>query len=105
MDLPGDRKGRRDRLIGALARTIARGAAEDRRGELDTWRTSGLDWTLIRVPRLLDGDDHARKIVLDAHVPPRATTLHRATLAHALVHVAEGREHVGQAPFAADASN
>ncbi|WP_448072619.1 NAD(P)-dependent oxidoreductase [Georgenia yuyongxinii] len=101
MDMPGDRKGHRGKVIGALARTVARGAAEDRRGELETWLGSGLDWTLVRVPRLLDGDAEG-EIALDAHVPPRATTLPRVTLARALVRLATGRELVGQAPFAAD---
>lgn len=102
LDLPGDRKGSRDRAIGVVVRALARGAARDREGELLAWQTSGLDWTLVRVPRLVDGPE-TPDATLDAHTPPKATTLHRAALARVLVTLAADGRFVGQAPFCADA--
>ncbi|KQR17245.1 NAD(P)-dependent oxidoreductase [Cellulomonas sp. Leaf334] len=55
LDVPGDHKGNRDKVIGALVRTLARGAARDRAGEFTAWQNSDRAWTLVRVPRLVDG--------------------------------------------------
>lgn len=51
LDVPGDRKGPRDRLIGALARTLAGAATTARLRNLQAWQASTLKWTLIRDPR------------------------------------------------------
>jgi putative NADH-flavin reductase len=102
LNVPGDRKGARDKLIGALARTLAGAATADRRRELEAWQASNLDWTLIRVPRLVDGDS-ATPAAISAHTPPRAITLHRTSLSRLLVEIATTDTFVGSAPFAADA--
>ncbi|TFD67757.1 NAD(P)-dependent oxidoreductase [Cryobacterium ruanii] len=101
LDVPGDRKGPRDRFIGALARTLAGGASEDRRREYEIWQASGLRWTLIRVPRLTDGEPNTASAI-DVHIPPRGITLHRAALASLLVEYATAEKFIEQAPFAAN---
>lgn len=101
IDLADDEKGTRDRVIGALARALAGTATNDRVRELKAWQDSALDWTLIRVPRLVDGqtDDAA---VVHPHRPPKGTTLHRSRLAALLVECATSESYACQAPFAAD---
>ncbi|POH56787.1 hypothetical protein CVS28_19205 [Arthrobacter glacialis] len=40
LDVPGDRKGPRDRFIGVLARTLAGAASDDREREYQAWQAS-----------------------------------------------------------------
>lgn len=101
LDIPGDRKGPRDRAIGALARTLAGAASADRDREYQAWQASGLEWTLIRVPRLVDGEASTPPAT-DSHTPPSRTQLHRAALAGLLLDCATTGQFVRQAPFAAD---
>lgn len=101
LDVPGDEKGPRDRFIGALVRTLAGAASADRKREYEIWRESGLRWTLIRVPRLVDGTPAGPPDV-DAHRPPRGIALHRETLAALLVNSVTSDRFEKCAPFAAD---
>ena len=45
IDVPGDRKARRDKLISWLLRTIGGETAKDKPAEYAIWAASGLDWT------------------------------------------------------------
>lgn len=101
-DVPGDRKRPRDRVISRAMRLLGGAVVEDKTAELAAWRNSGLDWTVVRPPRLADGSATGR-VEHDAHVSTRSTRMRRADLADFLVDVLEQDLYVRQAPFAATA--
>lgn len=100
IDVPGDRKSARDRLLSALVRRFGGEAVRDKAVELELWAASDLDWTLIRPPRLVDGPGNGR-LEHAAHRSPRRTSLSRADLADFLVDLVEQPEYVRQAPLVA----
>ena len=51
---PNDRPTVVNRLIGVLLRLVARNVYEDMRGAVEVVRSSNLDWTVVRLPRLTD---------------------------------------------------
>ncbi|EWM65010.1 MULTISPECIES: NAD(P)-dependent oxidoreductase [unclassified Micromonospora] len=55
VDVPGDRKSRRDKVISWLINKLGGPLVADKPAELAVWRASALDWTLVRLPRLTDG--------------------------------------------------
>lgn len=55
-DAPGLRQG----AIGMLLRIFARHVFEDMKGTCERVRSSDLDWTIVRAPRLMDGPRRAR---------------------------------------------
>lgn len=96
----GDRKGLRDRTISALLRRFGGAEVQDKADEYAIWSRSGLDWTLVRPPRLVDGPatgrvDHA------ASTSPRRTAIARADLAAFVVDEIEQRRYVHAAPLVA----
>ena len=97
IDVPGDRKGRRDQAISFVIRTIGGDIAKDKASEYAVWAGSDRDWTLVRPPRLMDGDATGR-ISHDAHVPGRSS-IRRADLARFLADVVEQDLYPMQAPF------
>lgn len=100
LTLPGDRKRPRDQVISWLLNRLGGELAKDKIAEYDVWRHSGLDWTLARVPRLIDGP--VSDVDVDEHVSGRRTTLTRANLARFIaVASVEGR-YVHSAPFVSD---
>jgi len=70
------------RYIGKpIARRVLKGSANDMRHAEQLIHESGLDWTIIRVPRLTDKPAHGRyRSALDRNVP-REFSLPRADLA------------------------
>ncbi|MGS0687567.1 NAD(P)-dependent oxidoreductase [Nakamurella sp. GG22] len=100
IDVPGDCKSRRDRIVSAMIRAFGGDAAADKVIEYWAWRDSGLDWTLVRPPRLQDGPatgwiDH------DAHISTRSTKITRADLAAFIAGLVDGSAYQRQAPFVA----
>jgi putative NADH-flavin reductase len=98
IDVPGDRKRLRDRVISTLIQRLGGDAARDKGLEYETWRDSDHDWTLVRPPRLAEGAasgavDHS------AHRSARSTSIRRADLARFLVDVLESSEYLRQAPL------
>lgn len=79
LTLPGDRKRSRDEVISWLLNTFGGELANDKIAEHDIWQRSSLDWTLVRVPRLVDGPPS--EVDHDAHVSGRRTSLSRGNLA------------------------
>ena len=100
IDVPGDRKSARDRLISALVRRLGGEAVRDKAVERELWAASDLDWTLVRPPRLVDGPASGR-LEHAAHRSPRRTTLSRADLAVFVADLAERPDYVGVAPLVA----
>lgn len=100
IDVPGDRKSTRDRLISALVRRFGGEAVRDKAVERELFAATDLDWTLVRPPRLVDGPatgsvEHA------AHESPRRTSLTRADLAAFVADLVERPQYVRQAPLVA----
>lgn len=102
IDVPGDQKAPRDRVISTAIRVLGGALARDKAREHQVLAGSDLYWTLIRPPRLVDGEPTGR-IEHDAHRSTRSTSMVRADLAHLVVDVLERRMYVREAPFAATA--
>ncbi|WP_255305005.1 NAD(P)-dependent oxidoreductase [Microbacterium sp. 3J1] len=103
LTIPGDRKGPRDAAISWVMNTFGGQLAADRRAEYDTWKASTAQWTLLRVPRLVNAP--AGRVTVDAHTPGRRATLSRASLAQLLVSETVERSFVRAAPFVSDATD
>ena len=100
IDVPGDRKSRRDRFLSALLQRLGGESVRDKALEREAWAASDLDWTLVRAPRLVDGPLTGR-VEHHADRSPRRTSITRADLAAFLADLAEGPEYVRQAPLVA----
>jgi putative NADH-flavin reductase len=98
VDLPGDLKSVRDRLISVLVRRLGGDAARDKIVEARLWRNSDLAWTLIRPLRLVDAAPSG-VIEHDPHASPRSASIARADLAVFLVDVLENDLYQRQAPL------
>lgn len=98
VDMEGDLKGRKDRLISSMIRRVGGPMATDKAQEYRILLASDLDWTLARPPRLVDGPATGR-VVHDAHTPGRSSSIRRADLAAFLADVVEQDLYIGQAPF------
>ena len=100
VDVPGDAKRRRDRVISALVQRLGGEGVRDKALEQQVWAASGLDWTLVRPPRLRDGPATGR-VEHSASSSARATSITRADLASFVVDCAEQGWYVGAAPLVA----
>jgi uncharacterized protein YbjT (DUF2867 family) len=98
-DLPGDRKGAGARFVSALTHRLARDLVEDKEGEHRILTASGLDWTQVRPPRLVDRPG-TRSYRLTTEAPGlRAAPVTKADVALAMVELAGGREWLSAAPY------
>jgi putative NADH-flavin reductase len=102
VDVIGDQKSRRDRVISWLVHRLGGAVPADKVAEYRLWAASDRDWTLVRPPRLKE-DDPTGKVEHDAHRSARTTMLTRADLATFLADVAENGSYVRQAPLVANA--
>jgi putative NADH-flavin reductase len=100
VDVDGDRKSRRDRVVSWIIQHLPGDAVKDKVAEYGTWRDSGLDWTLVRPPRLQDGPATGA-VEHHAGTSPRSTSIRRADLAAFLVDEVEQGRYVGAAPLVA----
>lgn len=101
IDVPGDQKAPKDKVISWLIRTLGGAVVKDKPAEYRVWAASGLDWTLVRPPRLVDGPASATPLEHDAHRSMRSTRITRADLGRFLLDVIEQDLYVRQAPFVA----
>lgn len=101
IDVPGDRKSAKDRVISRLIQTLGGNAVQDKSAEYQVWAASGLAWTLVRPPRLSDGPASRQPLEQDAHRSTRSTKIIRADLGAFLIDVAENNLYVQLAPFVA----
>lgn len=100
IDVPGDRKRVRDKFISILIRLLGGAVVNDKRAEYAVWAASGLNWTLVRPPLLLDGPA-IREVEHDAHRSTALTSITHADLACFLLDVAEQERCLRQTPFVA----
>jgi putative NADH-flavin reductase len=98
IDVPGDTKSARDRLVSALIQRFGGNAARDKADEHRTWADSDLTWTLVRPPRLVD-DPGTGHVEHSAHRSARRTKLTRADLAGFVVDCLEQGLHLREAPL------
>jgi uncharacterized protein YbjT (DUF2867 family) len=97
--VPGDVKGAGARFVSALTLRLARDLVEDKQGEHEVLAASGLDWTEVRPPRLVDKDPTGRWSLVDTAPGLTAKPVARADVALALLSLASSREHLGRSPF------
>lgn len=74
--------------------------AQDKAIEQQVWAASGLDWTLVRPPRLVDRRGTG-EVEHSASHSPRTTWIRRVDLARFIVDCAEQDLYVGAAPLVA----
>jgi putative NADH-flavin reductase len=98
-DLPGDRKGAGARFVSALTHRLARDLVEDKEHEHRILAASGLDWTQVRPPRLVDRPGAGGYRLATEAPGLRAAPVTKADVALAMVELAEGREWLSAAPF------
>ena len=100
IDVPGDRKSPSAKVISTLIQALGGKVVADKPAEYAAWAASDRDWTLVRPPRLQDGEASGR-VEHHAHRSCRATTVRRSDLAIFLVDVLEQDLYSRQAPFVA----
>ena len=98
VDMEGDLKGRKDRVISSMIRRVGGVMATDKAEEYRILVASDLEWTLVRPPRLVEGPATGR-VVHDARTPGRSSSIRRADLAVFFADVVEEDLYVRQAPF------
>ena len=98
-DLPGDRKGAGARFVSALTHRLARDLVEDKEHEHRILAASGLDWTQVRPPRLVDRPSAGGYRLVTEAPGLRAAPVTKADVALAMVELAGGREWLSAAPY------
>lgn len=100
IDVPGDQKSLSARIISRLIQTLGGKVVADKPAEYAAWAASDLDWTLVRPPRLQEGEPTGA-VEHHAHRSCRSTAIRRTDLAAFLVDVLERQLYSRQAPFVA----
>ncbi|SDR81991.1 Putative NADH-flavin reductase [Paraoerskovia marina] len=101
IDVPGDQKSASATAISWLIQRLGGDVVKDKPAEYAVWAASGLDWTLVRPPRLVNGTAGTGELEHDAHRSTRSTKVVRADLARFVLDVVEQGLYVGTAPFVA----
>jgi uncharacterized protein YbjT (DUF2867 family) len=99
LDVPGDRKGVPDKLVGWLLRRVAPEVLAQKEQEYARLQRSGLQWTLVRPPRIVPGGPTGR--VRASLEKPPSTKVTRGDVAAFMLAQLSSPEHVGKAPFVA----
>ena len=94
--LDGERKLIRGRLMSGLVALVVRHVVEAKRREYLVFRESGLDWTLVRPPRVVEGGPTGHLIASSALAGSRIT---HADLAAFMVEQLADRTWIGGAPY------
>lgn len=94
---PRDRKGPVDRLATVITRLVGGAAVTDRQEELAILMGSGLRWTMLRAPYLVDGPATGDVEISDERVP--GLRLRRGDFAAVAVRGLTEDMMVGRAPF------
>jgi putative NADH-flavin reductase len=102
IDVPGDEKSLSAKVISKLIQTLGGEVVKDKPAEYEVYAASDLDWTLVRPPRLVDGEPTGH-LEHHAHRSTRSTKITRADLATFLADEVEQDRYPRQAPFVASA--
>lgn len=92
----GERKPIGGRVVSAIVRVVARHVHEAKRREYEVFRASGLDWTLVRPPRVTDGDPTGR---VESGDRLRGRAITQGDLGAWMVRAAVDNDVIGRAPF------
>ncbi|NMR20112.1 NAD(P)-dependent oxidoreductase [Cellulomonas fimi] len=101
IDVPGDQKTTKDKLISRLIQTLGGEVVKDKPAEYQVWAASDLDWSLVRPPRLVDGPASDRPLEHHAHRSTRSTRITRSDLGAFLIDTVEQGLYPRLAPFTA----
>lgn len=101
VDVPGDAKALPDRIVGKAMKIVVGRMLADRQREHELLARSGLDWTLLRPPRLVDGAPSGQ--VTWSFGTPAATKITRGDLAVCIADALDRDDLIGRAPFVAEA--
>jgi putative NADH-flavin reductase len=88
-------------LMRGVMKLVARHVLEDAERHAHTVRASGLEWTLVRPPRLTDGPRRGTYRTGWLKLGPRES-ISRADLAEFMLHAAANGTFVRQAPMVSD---
>lgn len=97
--LPDDVKGPGARLVSGLTRRLAQDLVADKEGEHAALTGSGLDWTEVRPPRLVDRDPTGRWQLGGQAPGLTARPVAKADVALAMIELAGSVQWVRQSPF------
>jgi putative NADH-flavin reductase len=98
IDFPGDKKIFADKLVGKLIRVFQPTVVEDKEAELQLLQGEpGIDWVLVRPPRLSDGLPMGS--IRASTARPQSTKIRRSDLAAFLVDQIYSEEYIRRAPF------
>lgn len=97
----GDRKPLPDRAISALVRLVNRRDVEAKEAQLALLRSSDLDWTTVRPPRLADRPATGRPLAADPRTIRGGRIVAYADLAAFMLDEVDARRFVRQAVFVA----
>lgn len=95
---PHDRPGVVDRAVVAAMHLLAGRALRDSRAAVDVVTGSGLDWTVVRAPRLVDRAESGTAVVVPGVGPESGMQASRAALARVLLEAVEEARWRGEAP-------
>lgn len=94
---PGDAPGLFNKLINVALKTTAKNVYEDMLRTVEAVRQSGLDWTVVRVPRLTDGPQSGQ-VRVGMVGKGTGTSLSRADMAAFMLAQVNDDRYVRQAP-------
>lgn len=97
--LPGDDKGVGARLVSALTARLARNLVQDKEGEHAVLEASGLSWTAVRPPRLVDREGTGRWALVEQAPGLTATPVPKADVASAMLDLAASQDWARRSPF------
>lgn len=97
--LPGDEKGLGARLVSGLTLRLARDLVMDKRGEHEVLAASGLSWTEVRPPRLVDASSSGRWALVDRAPGLTVKPVAKADVALAMLSLATSQEWHQRSPF------
>jgi putative NADH-flavin reductase len=97
VNAPGDNKGKGYRLVAWFSKLPARHVVEEKQKEFELVSRSGLDWTMIRVPFISDGE--LTQKYRASLIRPPSSRISRADIAYVLVSQLQDRRFIQKAPF------
>ncbi len=99
VDVPGERKPMSGRITTAFVRLMARNVVEAKQREFEVVRASGLDWTMVRPPRVVPGEPTGR---VDIGDKLHGFQVASGDVGQAMVSLATGNDWLHMAPYVSE---
>ena len=96
--LDGERKQVVDALASAVVRVVARHVVDAKQRECELLRDSGLDWVIVRPPRITDGPLTGSYRAGEIRIGPRSR-ISRADVAHFMLRQVSEDRYLRRGPF------